>query len=270
MVFHTSNQEVFECALSGYGQYREMACITRKTMRSKLWICFVFLAIWGLWGATADADEPGISMTGYSFNAANNVHFTLGYLFDVTQPITVTALGSIDFGGTSIAGTGSRPVTIYYSTNPPQAGGPADGHTSGDAVPGASATVLATDPIFGLDGGAYTSGDGFRYHTLASPVTLDTGTYEIMTVNLGTGYAMSWTGIGNASGVSAPLVGTYSSTPTDTVSYGTSVEHWGPAENSIGGLAGPNFLVGVPEPSGVGVVALVCAGLVRRRLGQCR
>src|SRR5689334_4154486 len=95
----------------------------RDPMRN-LPICFALVVVWGVWGATADADEPGISMTGYSFNAANNVHFTLGYLFDVTQPITVTALGSIDFGGTSIAGTGSRPVTIYYSTNPPQAGGP--------------------------------------------------------------------------------------------------------------------------------------------------
>ena len=224
------------------------------------------MAVWAICGSVAKADAPGITVTGYSFNIANSVHFTLGYTFQVTQPITVTALGSIDFGGTSIAGTGPRPVAIYYSTNPPVFGSPVDGHLAGDPVPGASASVSPTDLILGIDGNAYTSGDGFRYHTLASPVTLDPGTYEIMTANLGTGYGYSWTGIGNAAGVSAPLLGTFSGTPTDSATYGTGTETWGAFESGMpGGLLGPNFLVGVPEPSGVGLVCLVCVALLRSR-----
>jgi len=185
----------------------------------------------------------------------------VGYTFDITQPITITALGTIDFGGTSIATTGPRPVEIFYATvNTPLAGVSNGVHISGDPVPGASAVVTASDPIYALDGSPYTGGDGFRYHVLAQPITLtpvmNSYEFEIVTANLGTGFATNWVFSSSAPGVSGPVYGVFGN-PTDSAIWGGALpDTYTPA------AAGPNFLIGVPEP---GVAGVVAAGLVMCR-----
>jgi hypothetical protein len=216
----------------------------------------------GLLAQTSWADVQAISMASYSFHSANNAHFSIGYTFTLTQPTTVTALGALDFLGTSIGSTQSFPVAIYYSAVTPNAGTTAEnGHLSGTAVPGASALVASTDPILALNGGAYTGGDGFRYHTLASPITLDAATYEIQSANMGTGYASNWTAQVNAPGVTAPQMGTFSSTPTDSASYQIDIA----PESFRPSVAGPNFLIAVPEPETIGVLSIVGLGVFGRR-----
>src|SRR5580765_4505549 len=139
-------------------------------------------AVVGLSTQWSKADVPGLSMTGYTYNAANHVAFSVGYTFTISQPIVITALGTMDFGGTSIASVGPTPVALYYSAVLPNLGTTTDGvHTSGTPVAGASVSVTSSDPILSVTGGTYTPGsDGFRYHMLDTPISLYATTYEIM------------------------------------------------------------------------------------------
>jgi hypothetical protein len=205
-----------------------------------------------------------MEFSGYTFGALGGVHSSVGFTFDITQSVTITALGTIDFGGTSIAATGSRPVAIYYANAGTPLSGASDGvHISGDPVPGASAVVTASDPIYALDGGPYMGGDGFRYHTLASPVTIsvvgNSHRFEIVSANMGNGFASNWVNASPGAGISEPVYGVYA-TGTDSAVWGS------PAPGSFSpGLAGPNFLTGVPEPGIVGVVGVFVLGMVVRR-----
>ncbi|MEX2186008.1 MAG: Ig-like domain-containing protein [Pirellulales bacterium] len=88
--------------------------------------------------------------------------YTLGWEFNVTTPITVASVGWFDSGaGLSV----SHPVGIYTNT--------------GALL--ASATVVAGDPL--VSSVSPQPGAGFRYHALASPLTLGIGTYRIGGLN---------------------------------------------------------------------------------------
>jgi len=213
----------------------------------------------------ARADVPAITMTGYTINDAEHTghtHFSIGYTFTLTEPLTITALGTMDFGGTSIATAGSMPVAIYYSAITPNKGQTEENlHFSGTAVPGASALVTSSDPILAPNGSAYTSGDGFRYHFLDTPITLDAETYEILASNMGTGYARTWTGVATFEGIIGPRNATFSSVvPSNGAGYQTDLA----PSTFLPGLAGPNFLV-LPEPASLGVLVMAALCLVRRR-----
>lgn len=84
--------------------------------------------------------------------------YTLGWEFNVNSPITVTSVGWFDSGAGLSA---SHPVGVFNSSG----------------VLLASATVLASDPL--VSSIAPQPGAGFRYHSLAAPLTLDVGTYRI-------------------------------------------------------------------------------------------
>ena len=217
-------------------------------------------------GAARAANIPAFTFTGFaSDNTSNTTHYSLGYTFTTTQPLTITALGVLDIGGTSVAnGTPSGgtkgsgfPVKLYYSASPPATTGTVDGgQTSGTLVTGGSALVTSTDPILSLSGGTYTSGDGFRYHTLTTPITLAAGTYEIANSQLGTGFGSNATGIAEATGVSAPTHATFTN-PDDTGSYNPNT-----FDNNLPGNIGPNFLDLHPGARAVGLLA---AGLLALR-----
>jgi hypothetical protein len=120
--------------------------------------------------------------------------------------------------------------------------------------------VVSTDPILSPNGAPYTSGDGFRYHFLDTPIVLDAETYEIQAAELGTGYAYSWLGNVNIPGLTGPLVPEFNENISNLANYGTT-----PAGNLSPGLAGPNFLVATPEPTALGACALAGLALLRRR-----
>ncbi len=226
--------------------------------------------------SAARADVPAITVSpnGYTFRPANGATFSLGYTFTLNHPITITALGIMDFGGTTVAARGSMPVALYWS-NPtsPNAGTTTDGfHSSGTPVPGASVSVLPTDPILAVDGSAYVSGDGFRYHMLDTPITLysdrqastaSPAGYEIMANNMGSGYATNWVGTATYTEVNAPIKSTYSMIVPSGADYETNTltgsEGFGQA------FFGPNFLVQTPEPTAITLVAVASVALLRRR-----
>ncbi len=233
-------------------------------MRSVLRALAVALVL-ALGAHSVRADVPALTMTGYQFRPANGAHFSLGYTFTLSQPIVITALGTMDFNGTSIAAAGSMPVALYYSNaTTPNIGTTTDGvHFSGDPVAGASVVVTKTDPIMAPDGSAYVSGDGFRYHVLPQPIALYATGYELMANNNGTGYATNWTGLTTVTGMTAPIKSTYSMTqPTDAI-YDINVlsgnEGFGQA------FVGPNFLIAVPEPGALTLLAMASLGMIRRR-----
>ncbi|HEY8746937.1 MAG TPA: PEP-CTERM sorting domain-containing protein, partial [Tepidisphaeraceae bacterium] len=216
----------------------------------------------GLFGRASLADVPAIEFATSNFHTGGGQHFSIGYTFTLTQQVTITALGVMDFGGTSITPAQPLPVALYYSNPTPNVAVTAEnGHFSGNPVIGASVQVLSTDPIFASNGGAYTSGDGFRYHTLATPITLDAQSYEIQASNFGTGYRAEWSGITLATGVSGPIHLTSSTEANDTAAYQTNTQ----GDIFLPGAAGPNFLIAVPEPAALAMVATVGAMLIRRR-----
>jgi len=222
------------------------------------------------------ADVPGITLSSYTFKPAGGATFSLGYTFSLNHPITITALGVLDFGGNSIASRGSMPVALYYSSpTAPNLGTTTDGfHVSSTPVAGASVLVTADDPILAPNGGPYVSGDGFRYHMLDTPITLYSDRqastsgpvgYEIMANNLGEGYATNWVGTATYTDVNAPLKSTYSTDQPSGAVYETNTlagtEGFGQA------FFGPNFLVQTPtpEPGAMAVMALGSIALIRRR-----
>jgi hypothetical protein len=224
-------------------------------------LCALVLATLFIGIGTARADVPAITMSDYTFRAANGARFSVGYTFTLTQPVTITALGAIDFGGTSIANTAPMPVAIYYSGATPNLGVTAEnGHFSGVPVTGASASVVSTDPILSINGTPYTGGTGFRYHVLDTPITLDAETYEIQANNNGTGYATNWIGQANIDGLTAPLAATWSMDQPLGADYEANVQ-----PSFAPGIAGPNFLVAVPEPVATGLLAVTSMMLIRRR-----
>lgn len=222
------------------------------------------------------ADVPAITVApnGYNFRPANGTTFSIGYTFTLNHPITITALGIIDFGGTTVAAKGSMPVALYWS-NPtsPNVGTTTDGfHQSGTPVPGASVDVLPTDPILSVDGSPYVSGDGFRYHILDTPITLysdrqastaSPAGYEIQANNRGSGYATNWSGTATYTEVNAPIRSTWSSIVPSGADYQTNTltgsEGFGQA------FFGPNFLIQTPEPTAITLLALTSLTLLRRR-----
>jgi len=232
----------------------------------KLWL---FVGLVGLVG-TARADDPGIELQNYTFRPAGNAKFSIGWTFQLSHPITITALGTMDFGGNSIATDGPMPVALYYSSaTAPNVGTTSDGfHTSGTPVAGASVIVTATDPIMAPNGGPYVSGDGFRYHMLDTPITLYSDPqvptlpkpgYEIQAANMGSGYATNWASVTN-DGVIGPIAATYSMNTPSTPDYETNVfTSFGQA------FAGPNFLIQTPEPTAIALVAVGTVALIRRR-----
>ena len=229
-------------------------------MRSVLCALAVALGV-----QSAQADVPALTMIGYQFRPANGARFSLGYTFTLSQPIVITALGTMDFNGTSIATAGSMPVSLYYSNaTAPNFGTTTDGvHFSGDPVVGVSAVVTKNDPIMAPDGSAYVSGDGFRYHVLPQPVALYATGYELMANNNGTGYATNWAGLTTVTGMTAPIKSTYSMTqPTDAI-YDVNTlsgnEGFGQA------FVGPNFLIAVPEPGALSLLAMASLAMIRRR-----
>ena len=220
------------------------------------------------------AEVPGITLTSFTFKPANGATFSLGYTFSLNNPITITALGVLDFGGDSIAARGSMPVALYYSSpTAPNLGTSTDGfHVSSTPVAGASVLVSANDPIFALDGGPYVSGDGFRYHMLDTPISLysarqaSTETpvgYEIMANNKGEGYATNWVGTATFTDVNAPLKSTYSMEVPSGADYETNTLSG--AEGFGQAFLGPNFLIQTPEPTAITIVAIASLTLIRRR-----
>lgn len=227
----------------------------------------------------ARADVPAFTMTGFTDTQSNNnpSHYSVGYTFELQQPETVTALGALDVGGNSI-GSNQIPVNIYWSSPTPEPVGstyPAPvGHVSTGRVVGfsyGSTTISSSDPIFSLTGDAYTSGDGFRYHTLDTPIQLDAGFYMITESDFGTGFEGGASNFTAAPSIIGPTMSDSSNgtnyiatfdpnTPDDTAGYNTS-----PAPAAFGpGIFGPNFLVATPEPGLMGLL-LACGGFVLRR-----
>lgn len=91
----------------------------------------------------------------------------LGYDFTTTRPLMIEAVGAYDHNGTDIQNVagGSDTVVLF------------NGVTQSIIL---TDTVLSTDPATALDGGFYTSGDAFRYHTLSTPVLLPAGSYQLL------------------------------------------------------------------------------------------
>ena len=123
-------------------------------------------------------------------------------------------------------------------------------------------TVTASDPILSVTGGTYTPGfDGFRYHMLDTPISLYATTYEIISAELGAGFTQKWSGISNFAGLTGPQTAVFSGSVKTSADYETN-----PAPAQVTpGLGGPNFLIQTPEPTAIGVVAILGVGLIRRR-----
>jgi len=64
-----------------------------------------------------------------------------------------------------------------------------------------------------------------------------------------------------ATGVSGPIHLTSSTEANDTAAYQTNTQ----GDIFLPGAAGPNFLIAVPEPAALAMVATVGAMLIRRR-----
>jgi len=233
-------------------------------MRSSL--CALAVAIGIVCGVnSARADLPALTMTNYTFRPAGGARFSIGYTFTLDQPIVITALGALDFGGNTIAAKGPMPVALYYSsaTNP-NVGQTFDGvNFSSTPVTGASVLVTASDPIMAPDGGPYVSGDGFRYHVLPNPISLYATGYEIQANNENAGYASNWVGLTTFDGITAPIKSTYSMDQPSTADYETNTLTG--AENFGQAFVGPNFLIQTPEPGAMAVVAMAAVACIRRR-----
>jgi hypothetical protein len=233
-------------------------------MRSS--ICALAIAIGIAYGVNkARADAPALTMTSYTFRPANSARFSIGYTFTLDQPIVITALGALDFGGTTIAAKGPMPVALYYSSSTnPNVGQTFDGvNFSSAPVVGASVMVTASDPIMAPDGSPYVSGDGFRYHVLPNPIALYATGYEIQSNNENAGYATNWVGLTTFDGITAPIKSTYSMDQPTTADY--EINTLTGAENFGQAFVGPNFLIQTPEPTVMALVAMASVALIRRR-----
>jgi hypothetical protein len=207
----------------------------------------------------ARADVPAWTLTGFNTDQSGNKgHFSLGFTFGVEVPMTITSVGALDIGGNTIPSNQPMLVKIYESGPSPDAGiQEPNGEFSGTLL--LTSNVSSTDPILSLSGGTYTSGDGFRYHHLAAPLNLTGGTYMIQESNFGTGFKAVGQNLALAPFMEGPYHPTYT-IADDTATYGTSV-----ADFDQPGLFGPNFLLAVPEPAAIGVLALFGLLCIRRR-----
>lgn len=206
------------------------------------------------------------NMTGFTATTPNlGYHYSLGYTFTVTQPTLIAGLGVLDGGGNTVKTTAGMPVNLYYSTASPSVGTDlGNGHASGDLVAGV--TVTGNDStLFGLDGGTYTSGDGFRYHLFDTPLLLLPGTYEVVSSPLTKYWRTNPANLTETSGLSGPLHTAYlktSNTTVDGAQYGTSVY-----DSNVMNL-GPNLLISsVPTPAALpgGAMLLGIVAFSRRR-----
>lgn len=172
-------------------------------------------------------------------SAQDSTLYSLGYSFTTTNALSVTALGYLNDGGV-------HNVEIYQIT-------------SGNALNPLAGTALFA-PVSVTTGPGVPTSNLFSYTTLAAPVLLNANTsYEIVANNNGNGYAYNAQGVFYGGGISYG-VSTYSAGQNTPVFNGSTYQ-----PNNIGNF-GPNFLANnpasaAPEPSQIGMLALVAIGL---------
>jgi hypothetical protein len=211
---------------------------------------YAFILALGISACFVRADTPAYATTGFMIDqSANPGHFSLGYTFGLETQTMISAVGVLDIGGNTIQPTRPMQVSIYYSGPTPDAGTILPGgRLSGFNL--LTANVSSSDPILSLSGGTYTSGDGFRYHFLDTPLTLPGGTYMIQESDFGTGFKGAAQNLTLAQFIEGPYHATYNLSD-DNSGYGNTL-----ADGELPGFFGPNFLI-APEP---GAAALLLVG----------
>lgn len=206
------------------------------------------LSLTGLTAARPAAAQT--TLTAVSYSAATldtyNGQFSLGYSFQTTNALNVTALGYLNDGATGVNAT--HDVQIYQIT-------------SGTVLNPQAGTALFGTPISVMTTLASPTYNTFSYTTLTAPVLLAANTqYDIVANNNGNGYGIDAQGVFYGGGIR----------------YGTSTYQFGATtpvfnmgafpDNNIGNF-GPNFQANIaspsaaPEPSQIAVLGFAVLGL---------
>jgi len=196
-------------------------------------------------GTATHAQAALIGLPAYSKNTTGTnlstvTGYSLGFEFQPTVNITVTALGYYDAGQNGLVD--SHEVAIFLA--------------NGNLLPGAIVTVVPADSNGGLDNIA-----SFAYHALPSPVTLLANTsYRIAANTMGANDPLNYAPLAdhtNALFISTGN-GVYVNDGTPNVEFPTSID-------AVNFYSTPNFLFTVPEPASVGILAVGGVFVLRRR-----
>ena len=210
-------------------------------MRATTLFALAVASTFAVAGGAPAAVIPHTAIVSFSGGAWTTVpgSDTIGWEFQVTEPISVTQLGFVDQGADGLAA--AHPVGLFQPTGP----------ITGNLL--ASVTIDNDDPLTGTT----------RYESLASPVALTPGVTYVIGAYVSPTNTDNW--LSSPSSVSRDPIIRYGGAHFGGSSSGLSYPYSLNATNS--GRYGPNFQFVVPEPAGLGLMLLGCStiGAIRRR-----
>ena len=178
---------------------------------------------------------PAVTFSSDSGVYLNGAAYTLGWEFSIAAPIQVTSLGFWDYLGNGFHTATGAPTTVDVG------------------IWNAAQSLLASTSVSGTDTilNVLADGSGFRFDTLAIPLTLQPGTYYIGGTNHGTEAYESLVGSDASYDPAVKwLSGAY--WYGDTLTFPSTLDG-----NTPAGWFGPNFeMTGVPEPGTIGLLLL--------------
>jgi len=221
-------------------RFRGFNFVTRR-----LWILAAVVAAGAGLSASANAAVlQGISATGAPAGGAVQ-GLAIGFQFTVTQPegITVTSLGYYNGWNPDTGLAHPRQVALFGLSD-----FNADAGTTSTMVASATVDAGTADPLSG----------GYRFKTLDSSVYLAPGKYGVLAYNMGNGDAYGdGVGVTYGDGI-APERDLY-----QTISYPSYYN--GPSSDAVHASASFQYVVGVPEPASLGLLAAGGGALLMRR-----
>lgn len=199
-----------------------------------------------LGSSLALAQDPAISFDSATDTGADANVYVLGFEFSITTPILITHFGTHDFANNGL--NFDHSVGIYDT---------ADRSLLIDTI------VRTTDTLKRGD----TADSQYIYRALATPYELPAGTYRLVTTSQGEDRYIrgGLTGLDSASEITLGQ-GWYDGPVANstTLEYPDSLNNNAEAPGTV--YVNPNFLfTPVPEPSSMGILGILGAGLLARR-----